>query len=69
MKITIEIDTGKLSAKLCRDALGTELRGLAVQAAGLVLMATDKLAHAPRDEIRPLFDSDGVACGRVEVSA
>jgi len=69
MKITIEIDTGKLPARLHRDALGTELRGLVVQAVGLVLMATDKLAHTPRDEIRPLFDCDGGACGRVEVTA
>lgn len=66
MRVTITIDTDS-PAFHTGDTAGTELGFVAGQAVALALMATSRLTHLPHDEIRALFDSDGVACGSVRV--
>ena len=68
VRITITIDTTNPAFGKLDTATGPELRMVTEQAISLVLMATDRLAHLPYDEIRSLFDSDGAACGRVEAT-
>ena len=65
MKIIIVIDTGNAAFK--EDA-GTELRMVVEQAAGLVLQRTLALTSPPAGPFRPLFDSNGDACGTITVT-
>lgn len=67
MRVTIIVNTESAAFGKFDTAPGPELRMVAEQAIALVLQATSRLTHLPHDEIRALFDSDGVACGSVKV--